>query len=82
MARHGRETPTTTQDKLEFDASVDEALPNAMFRLTCDNGLAVLAAVSGRIRKNHVRVLPGDRVRVEVSPYDPGRGRITFRHRA
>ncbi len=83
MARRRREehTHTPSEDKLEFDALVNEALPNAMFRVTCDNGLAVLATISGKIRKHYIRVLPGDRVRVEVSPYDPSRGRITFRHR-
>jgi len=68
-------------DKLEFEGSVEEALPNAMFKVKCDNGLKVLATISGRIRQNYVRILPGDRVTVEVSPYDPSRGRITFRHR-
>lgn len=68
-------------DKLEFDGIVDEALPNAMFRVRCDNALVVLATISGRMRQFYIRILPGDRVTVEVSPYDPSRGRITYRHK-
>jgi translation initiation factor IF-1 len=68
-------------DKLLFDGVVDEALPNAMFRVTADNGLAILATISGKMRRHYIRILPGDRVTVEVSPYDPTRGRITFRHK-
>jgi translation initiation factor IF-1 len=68
-------------DKLEFDGSVTEALPNAMFRVRCDNELEVLATISGRMRQYYIKILPGDRVTVEVSPYDPNRGRITYRHK-
>lgn len=68
-------------DKLEFDGVVTEALPNAMFRVRCDNELDVLATISGRMRQYYIKILPGDRVTVEVSPYDPNRGRITFRHK-
>ena len=68
-------------DKLEFEGRVEEALPNAMFRVKCENGLLVLATVSGRMRKNYIRILPGDRVSVEVSAYDPSRGRVTCRHK-
>ena len=68
-------------DKLEFEGAVLEALPNAMFRVKCDNGLVVLATISGRMRQFYIRILPGDRVTVEVSPYDPSRGRITYRHK-
>ena len=68
-------------DKLEFEGIVQEALPNAMFRVKCGNGLAVLATISGRVRQFYIRILPGDRVTVEVSPYDPSRGRITYRHK-
>ena len=68
-------------DKMQFEGVVDEALPNAMFRVTADNGLPILATISGRMRRFWIRILPGDRVTVEVSPYDPSRGRITFRHR-
>jgi len=68
-------------DKLEFDGVVQEALPNAMFRVSADNGLDVLATISGRMRQYYIKILPGDRVTVEVSPYDPSRGRITYRHK-
>jgi translation initiation factor IF-1 len=68
-------------DKLEFDGAVQEALPNAMFRVVADNGLSVLATISGRMRQYYIKILPGDRVTVEVSPYDPSRGRITYRHK-
>lgn len=69
------------EDKLEFQGVVEEALPNAMFRVRADNELGVLATVSGRMRRRWIRVLPGDRVSVEVSAYDPSRGRITYRHK-
>lgn len=69
------------EDKLEFQAVVDEALPNTMFRVTAENGLKILATISGRMRRFYIRILPGDRVTVEVSPYDPTRGRITYRHK-
>jgi translation initiation factor IF-1 len=68
-------------DKLELDGVVQEALPNAMFRVQADNGLGVLATISGRMRQFYIKILPGDRVTVEVSPYDPTRGRITYRHK-
>ena len=67
------------EDKVEFEGEVIEALPNAMFRVKCDNGLIVLATISGRMRQFYIRILPGDKVTVEVSPYDPSRGRITYR---
>src|ERR1700687_1413852 len=75
-----RERKEPKGDKLEFDGVVQEALPNAMFRVKCDNGLVVLATISGRMRQFYIRILPGDRVTAEVSPYDPSRGRITYRH--
>jgi len=58
---------------------VEEALPNAMFRVVLENDHKVLAHVSGKIRMNFIRILPGDKVKVELSPYDLSRGRITFR---
>lgn len=81
-SRHSRAEPKEPKgDKLEFEGSVLEALPNAMFRVQCDNGLAVLATISGRMRQYYIRILPGDRVTVEVSPYDVSKGRITYRHK-
>ncbi|MHB8572456.1 MAG: translation initiation factor IF-1 [Candidatus Dormibacteria bacterium] len=67
------------KDALEVDGVVVEPLPNAMFRVELDNGHKILAHVSGKIRMNFIRILPGDRVRVELSPYDLSRGRITYR---
>ena len=67
------------QDVIEVQATVTENLPNAMFRVKLENGVVILATVSGKIRMNYIRILPGDRVTVEISPYDLTRGRITFR---
>ena len=66
-------------DKLEFEGAVLEALPNAMFRVKLDNEHTILAHTSGKMRKNRIRVLAGDRVTVEMTPYDLTKGRITFR---
>ena len=67
------------EDLIEFDAMVEELLPNAMFRVKLDNEHIVLAHTSGKMRKNRIRVLAGDRVTVEMTPYDLSKGRITFR---
>ena len=67
------------EDLIEVEGVVDEALPNAMFRVVLDNKHKVLAHVSGKIRMHFIRILPGDKVKVELSPYDLSRGRITFR---
>ncbi|MDK2785173.1 MAG: translation initiation factor [Bacillota bacterium] len=69
------------EDAIEVDGTVIEPLPNAMFRVELDNGHRVLAHVSGKIRMNFIRILPGDRVRVQLSLYDLGRGRITYRYK-
>ncbi|NLC95553.1 MAG: translation initiation factor IF-1 [Bacilli bacterium] len=68
-------------DVIEVEATVVETLPNAMFRVVLDNGHKILAHVSGKIRMNYIRILPGDKVTVELSPYDLTRGRITYRHK-
>lgn len=68
-------------DVIEVQATVVETLPNAMFKVQLDNGVVILAHVSGKIRMNYIRILPGDKVTVEISPYDLTRGRITFRHK-
>ena len=70
------------EDVIEVEAVVVETLPNAMFRVKLENGVVILAHVSGKIRMNYIRILPGDRVTVEISPYDLTRGRITFRHKS
>ncbi|MBF0490001.1 MAG: translation initiation factor IF-1 [Candidatus Omnitrophica bacterium] len=67
------------EDLIEVEGTIEEALPNAMFRVVLDNNHKVLAHVSGKIRMNFIRILPGDKVKVELSPYDLSRGRITFR---
>ena len=69
------------EEKLEVEGTVVETLPNAFFRVELDNGHQVLAYLSGRMRKYYIRVLLGDRVRVELSPYDLTRGRITYRYK-
>nr|WP_290669121.1 translation initiation factor IF-1 [Ardenticatena sp.] len=68
-------------DKLYVDGTVVEALPNAMFRVELDNGQTILGYLSGKMRKNYIRVLLGDRVRLELSPYDLERGRIVYRYK-
>ncbi|NLZ38994.1 MAG: translation initiation factor IF-1 [Firmicutes bacterium] len=69
------------KDGIEVEGTVIEPLPNAMFRVELKNGHKVLAHVSGKIRMNFIRILPGDRVLVELSPYDLTRGRITYRYK-
>ncbi len=69
------------EDLIEVEGIVEEALPNAMFRVVLDNGHKVLAHVSGKMRMNFIRILPGDKVKVELSPYDLSRGRITYRNK-
>ena len=69
------------EDVIEVEAVVVETLPNAMFNVKLENGVVILAHVSGKIRMNFIRILPGDRVTVEISPYDLTRGRISFRYK-
>ena len=68
-----------SKDVIEVEGTVIEPLPNAMFQVELENGHKVLARVSGNIRMNFIKILPGDRVTVELSPYDLSRGRITYR---
>lgn len=72
---------TKREDVIEVKGKVTEALPNAQFRVELDNGHKILAHVSGKIRINFIRILPGDSVTVELSPYDLSRGRIVYRHK-
>ncbi|GJL58008.1 MAG: translation initiation factor IF-1 [Nitrospirales bacterium] len=67
------------EDIIEVQGSVTETLPNAMFRVQLDNGHKILAHISGKMRMHFIRILPGDKVTVELSPYDLTRGRITYR---
>ncbi|KRM23314.1 translation initiation factor IF-1 [Latilactobacillus graminis] len=66
-------------DVIEIEGKVTDTLPNAMFKVELENGAIILAHVSGKIRKNYIKILPGDRVTVELSPYDLTKGRITYR---
>jgi len=69
------------EEGIRVEGVVEEALPNAMFKIKLDNGHMVLAHVSGKMRMHFIRILPGDRVQVELSPYDLARGRITYRYK-
>ena len=69
------------QDAIELEGIVRETLPNAMFNVELENGHVILCTISGKIRMNYIRILPGDKVDVEISPYDPTRGRIIYRYK-
>ncbi|MDD5130473.1 MAG: translation initiation factor IF-1 [Candidatus Omnitrophica bacterium] len=69
------------EELIETEGKIIEALPNAMFKVELENGHVVLAHVSGKMRMNFIRIIPGDKVKLELSPYDLARGRITFRVR-
>jgi len=68
------------EKNIEVDGEIIETLPNAMFRVVLDNDHEVLAHVSGKMRMHYIKILPGDKVKLELSPYDLSRGRITFRY--
>ena len=67
------------KDVIELEGTIVESMPNAMFRVKLENDHEILAHISGKIRKNFIRILPGDKVKVEMTPYDLSKGRITFR---
>ncbi len=67
------------KDVIELEGTIIESMPNAMFKVKLENDHEILAHISGKIRKNFIRILPGDKVRVEMTPYDLTKGRITFR---
>ena len=67
------------EEQIEMDGTVTETLPNTMFRVELDNGHVVTAHISGKMRKNYIKILTGDSVKVELTPYDLSKGRITFR---
>jgi translation initiation factor IF-1 len=73
--------PMAVEQKLEIDGEVTEALPNLLFRVKLENDHELLAHLAGKMRRFRIRVLPGDKVRVEVSPYDLNRGRIVYRYK-
>ena len=70
------------EEKIEMEGEITEALPNTMFRVRLDNGHDVLGHISGKMRRHYIRILPGDRVKIELSPYDLDRGRITYRYKS
>ena len=74
-----QESQDTSKGFIEMEGAVDELLPAATFRITLDNGHEILCHLSGKMRMNKIRLIPGDRVRVEISPYDLTKGRITYR---
>jgi translation initiation factor IF-1 len=76
-----RDLPKNKEDAIVLEGTILESLPNAMFRVQLDNGHTVLAHISGKMRMNYIRILPGDKVQVELTPYDLTRGRITYRHK-
>jgi translation initiation factor IF-1 len=69
------------EEKIEIEGEITEALRNGMFRVTLDNGHDTLGYIAGKMRRYRIRVFPGDRVKIELSPYDLGRGRIVYRYR-
>ena len=69
------------QDAIELEGTVVEPLPNAMFKVELENGHQVLAHISGKMRMHYIKILPGDKVTIELSPYDLDRGRITYRYK-
>lgn len=69
------------QSSIEQDGTIKEALSNAMFRVELENGLVVTAHISGKMRMNYIKILPGDKVKVEISPYDLTKGRISYRYK-
>jgi translation initiation factor IF-1 len=73
--------PKPKEDAIVLEGTVVEPLPNAMFRVELENGHKVLAHISGKMRMHYIRILPGDRVQVELTPYDLARGRITYRYK-
>jgi len=77
--KNSRKRGNMAKDVIEIEGTIVESMPNAMFRVKLENDHEILAHISGKIRKNFIRILPGDRVKVEMTPYDLSRGRITFR---
>ncbi len=81
--QHGEEKPLPKpkEDAIVLEGTIKESLPNAMFKVELDNGHEVLAHISGKMRMHYIRILPGDKVQVELTPYDLTRGRITYRYK-
>ncbi len=81
VGRGEKTLPKSKEDAIVLEGTVIEPLPNAMFRVELENSHTVLAHISGKMRLNYIRILPGDRVQVELTPYDLSRGRITYRYK-
>ena len=81
MAKNKEKAPSGKEEGIQVEGTVIEPLPNAMFRVELENGHRVLAHISGKMRMHYIRILPGDRVLVELSPYDLTRGRVVYRYR-
>jgi translation initiation factor IF-1 len=77
----GNALPKIKEDAIVLEGTIVESLPNAMFRVELENGHKVLAHISGKMRMHYIRILPGDKVQVELTPYDLSRGRITYRYK-
>jgi translation initiation factor IF-1 len=77
--RYDKKREHMSKDVIEMEGTILESMPNAMFKVKLENDHEILAHISGKIRKNFIRILPGDKVKVEMTPYDLSRGRITFR---
>ena len=80
-ARKGGDAIATKEEKLELEGEVAEAFPNGMFKVSLDTGQDVLGYTAGKMRRHRIKIFPGDRVKVELSPYDLTRGRIVYRYR-
>jgi len=72
----------STKEVIELEGTVVETLPNALFKVELENGHVILAHISGKMRMHYIRIIPGDRVAIEMTPYDLTKGRIVYRHRA
>jgi translation initiation factor IF-1 len=81
VTRSGTSGKKPTKEVIELEGTVLETLPNALFRVELENGHVVLAHISGKMRMHYIRIIPGDRVVLEMTPYDLTKGRITYRHR-
>mgnify|MGYP001812402316 CR=1 FL=1 len=81
MSQEGAALPKPKEDAIVLEGTVIEPQPNAMFRVELENGHSVLAHISGKMRLHYIRILPGDKVQVELTPYDLTRGRITYRYK-
>ncbi len=79
--RPERSGKRTTKEVIELEGTVLETLPNALFKVELENGHVVLAHISGKMRMHYIRIIPGDRVALEMTPYDLSKARITYRHR-